>query len=69
MIPHVRRVLNELDDYCKRNTLTRPVKHAVIELLITASVLSDTPWKSEIINRAKRLLKGEGGQCLPALVA
>jgi tetratricopeptide (TPR) repeat protein len=69
LIPHARRVLNEFDDYCKRNTLARPVKHAVIELLITASIFSDTPWKSETINRAKKLLEGEDDQCLLALVA
>lgn len=45
------------------------MKHAVIELLITASVFSDTPWKRETINRAKKLLEGEDDQCLLALVA
>jgi tetratricopeptide (TPR) repeat protein len=45
------------------------MKHAVIELLITASVFSDTPWKRETIKRAKRLLEGEDDQCLLALVA
>ena len=45
------------------------MKYAVIELLITASVFSDTPWKRETINRAKKLLEGEDDQCLFALVA
>jgi tetratricopeptide (TPR) repeat protein len=45
------------------------VKHALIELLVTASVFSDTPWKKETIDRAKKLLEGEDGQCHLALVA
>lgn len=69
MIPHVRRVLNELDVYCKRNTLAKPIRHAVIELLVTASVFSDAPWKRETINRAKKLLDHDDDRCHLALVA
>jgi tetratricopeptide (TPR) repeat protein len=45
------------------------MKHAVIELLITASVFSGPLWKRETIDRAKKLLEGDDDQCLLALVA
>ena len=49
--------------------MTKRVKHAVIELLVTASVFSDRPWKKETIDRAKKLLEGDDDQCYLALVA